>query len=132
MTPRSLLARLGRDETGSTVIEAAIVLPVLLTLSLGLIDASRVLWVQNSLQDAVDAAARCASVNATTCGTDDKTQTYAATQMPGIDIDSTAFTASSATCGKLVEASYDYKSLVGGLVPLDLTLTADSCRPFTA
>lgn len=128
MIPRPNLARLRGDESGASAIEAAIVLPVLLSLSLGLIDASRMLWIQNSLQDAVDAAARCAVVNATTCGDNAKTASYAAAQMPGIPVAASNFTASTATCGKKVTASYTFSSQVAGLVPVSLNLTADSCR----
>lgn len=49
-TPLITLARLSRDERGSTVIETAIVAPVLLVLALGTFDVSQMISRQHQLQ----------------------------------------------------------------------------------
>ncbi len=49
---------------GSTAIEYAIVLPVLLMFVLGIIDAGRLLWTYVTIYRATEAAARCAAIKA--------------------------------------------------------------------
>lgn len=56
MNRLSFLKRLKRDIAGSTVIETALVMPVLLALSLGSFDVSRVVARQSELQKAANEA----------------------------------------------------------------------------
>lgn len=56
MTVPDFLGRLLRNERGSTVIETAIVMPFLLTLSLGSFDVSRIIARQSELQKAANEA----------------------------------------------------------------------------
>ena len=57
------------DIRGATAVEVALILSPLLLMVLGVTDGGRMLWTQNTLQYAVEQAARCAVVNTTTCGT---------------------------------------------------------------
>jgi Flp pilus assembly protein TadG len=50
--------------------EFALVFPSFILLTMGVIEFGRAMWIQNTLQAAVEQAARCAVVNTTTCGTD--------------------------------------------------------------
>jgi Flp pilus assembly protein TadG len=98
-------------------------------LLLGTIDGGRMLWTQNSLQYAVEQAARCAVVNTTTCGTPAQIQSYAASMVNGMTISTSDF--SSATnptgcAGTQVSASYSYAPLFPFTGPVPLT--ASSCR----
>src|SRR6202011_2494551 len=97
---------------------------------------------QNSLQYAVEQAARCAVVNTTispscpttcascptTCGTTAQIQSYAVCMAYGMSLSSSVF--SSSNCGsntQQVSASYSYTPLFP--FPNNVTLTASSCRP---
>ena len=126
------LRGLRRNRRGVTAIEVAIVFPVFILLVLGTLDFCRALWLQNALQGAVESAARCAALNPVTCGTAANIQAYAATQVAGFSIASSAFSATTAACGQKVTASYPFTFIPASLPPfnsLSLTLSAQSCRP---
>jgi Flp pilus assembly protein TadG len=65
---RGRLAALATACDGTTAIETAIVLPAFLLLLFAVIEAGLLFWTQTTLQSAVEAAARCAVVNTTQCG----------------------------------------------------------------
>lgn len=130
METGNFVRRFPGDTQGSTVVEAAIVLPVLFAMCLGLIETSRAMWMQNSLLDAVDAAARCSVVSAS-CSTATQTQTYAVQQIKGFKVTTSNFTATTETCGKRVKASVPFTSNTLGLGLVSFNLTAESCRPYT-
>lgn len=113
---------------GSTAAEFALVVPMLLALFFGVIDFGRAIWVRNSLQSAVEAAARCYALNRPACDTTAEVRTYAAGAAVGVQIPSSAFTPSTVACGKKVTASYAFTSIVP-LIPLDMTIQASACRP---
>lgn len=120
---------LGSDCRGVSAVEFAVLLPLFVTLILGMMQISQVLWTQMALQHAVEMAARCASINATACGTPALVQTYAATQTYGMTFPPATFSASAAPCGNQVLASFEY-GLDIPLLPLPaVTLTARSCYP---
>lgn len=88
------------NESGATVVEQAFVLTALLGLLLGIINFGMVLWVQMSLHYAAESAARCASVNAATCGSAGAIKTYALSQYYGQSLGGTnPFTYSASGCG---------------------------------
>jgi Flp pilus assembly protein TadG len=121
--------RLSSDIRGVAAVEFALILLPLLLMVLGIIDGGRMLWTQNSLQYAVEQAARCAVVNSkTTCSTAAQIQSYAASMVYGMSLSSSVF--SSGNCGsntQQVSASYSYTPLFP--FPNNVTLTASSCRP---
>ena len=114
---------------GAAAVELALLLPVFLVFLLGICEFGRALWTQSALQYAVEAAARCAAVNTTTCGTTSATQTYAAGQVNGITIPSTDFNVTSPSCGIQVSISYAFTLLVPKLIPWSMTINAQSCHP---
>jgi len=93
---------------GNVTIEFAIVLPLLLLFVLGIIDAGRLVWTYTTLSRAVEAAARCASVNTILCATATQIQDYAVTQAWGLPIKRSAFTTTTQSCGVQVRASHDF------------------------
>jgi len=138
-----LLARLLRKQDGATVIEFSMVLPIFLVTVLGIIVSGRALWTQAALHYAVEEAARCMTINTATCGTTLDIQRYAS-QSAGLgfsDADAAAvFTpAPNLACGNQVAASYAFqmfgplsavgKSFYAGVLPTQMTLTAQSCFP---
>ena len=143
------------NTAGSAAVEFALTVPVLLLLLFGTIEFGRLLWTQNSIQYAVEQAARCAAMGqtpgATACTTAGATQTFAASQVHGYTVASTAFTVAyqctptpsvgctacgvASTKGVLVSASVPFTPLLSSssLLPfessLSITLTGKSCRP---
>lgn len=133
---RGFLSRLLRACRGNATVEAALILPVLLTFLMGAIEFGRAYWVQTSLQYAVNNAARCASLASTKC-TD--VPAYAASQVYGMTIPSNAFTyTAGADCGNSgyaagyqVSASYTFRTVAARLLPQlgSIALTASACHP---
>jgi hypothetical protein len=123
--------RFGADIGAAAAVEFALILWPLLLMVLGAVDGGRMLWTQNSLQYAVEQAARCAVVNTTTCGTPSQIKSYATSMAYGMSLSPSVFSSSSAGCGAVagtqVSASYLYSPLFP--FPHNVTLTASSCRP---
>jgi Flp pilus assembly protein TadG len=125
---RSLIGK----RAGAAMLEFAIGLPVFVMLLFGIFEFGRMLWIQNALHYSVQQAARCASINATTCGSTSAIQSYAA-GIAGAGIPSSAFTVTLSTaCGTItgdkVAASYPL-SLNIPYMSLNPTLSAQSCFP---
>jgi Flp pilus assembly protein TadG len=148
--------RLWGASTGTAALEFAAIAPVFMLMFLGAVDFGRLLWTQSTLQQATEAAARCASFNTSTCDNATDTQSYAANQTYGLSsVSSSNFTANlystaspyycdtnSSTPGNLpgnkVAASYTFTFIVpvGNLMRLfgasftgSMTLSAQSCYP---
>lgn len=122
-------AGLLKAREGTTAVETAIVLPAFLLLLLGLVETGILFWTQSSLQFAVEAAARCAVVNSTLCGTTSAVQSYAASQVTGLTVASSSFTVSQPSCGHQVSISYPFSFVDPNLFPWPVTLNAQSCHP---
>lgn len=116
-------------ERGSVAVEYGILLPALLLLVLGLIDVSRLVWTQTTLDRAVEAAARCGAVDSVKCGTAAAVQAYAAGEAYGMTIAATAFTVTSQSCGVSVSVQHPFELVIPWIARTDLTLTAEACYP---
>jgi Flp pilus assembly protein TadG len=128
--PIRLAARIRRDSRGATAVEYAIVLTALLLFCLGTMDVGRLMWDEITLDRAVQAAARCAVVNSTTCGATGAVQTYAASQTYGMTVSSSIFTVSScAGGGTQVQATLAFHWVTPFIGPNPLTLVATACQP---
>jgi Flp pilus assembly protein TadG len=113
---------------GSAIIEFAILAPALIIGLFGIIEVGRALWLQNALHYAVQAAARCASINTATCSNLSSIQSYAAS-VSGAQFDASVFSWSgAASCGNQVSGSYPM-SLYIPFVGATVTLTAQACFP---
>ena len=93
-----------RDERGSAAVEFAIVGPIFLTLTIGMIYTCLLLFSMGSMQYAVEEAARCASVKTTVCSSSATTITYAQGVYYG-PITVPTFTSTNAACGHQVSGS---------------------------
>jgi Flp pilus assembly protein TadG len=131
VTPRARRwpARLIKACDGTSAIEMAFLLPTFLVFIFGVCEFGRALWTQSALQFAVEAAARCASVNTTTCGTTSQIQSYAASAVNGITVTSTSFNVTAPSCGNKVSINYTFTLLIPQLIPWSMTLKAQSCHP---
>jgi Flp pilus assembly protein TadG len=116
-------------DAGTAALEYAILLPVLLMMILGAMDAGRVIWLQVTLERAVEAAARCAAINTTICGSASAIQTYAASQAFGTTIAASQFAATSATCGANVTGTLPFAFVVPWISKRKITLSATACYP---
>jgi Flp pilus assembly protein TadG len=150
-TLRNTMRRLHRDTRASAAVEFALLIPFLILLFLGIFEFGRAIWVQGIIDYAVEQAARCASINSTTCGSTTATRTYAAGQAAPLPNGSSScpsgatcpvFTAtqpSSGTCSgeNEVTATYAFSFLSIGTMPIfgaspfptTLTLSSQSCYP---
>jgi Flp pilus assembly protein TadG len=121
-----VLQRFARCECGSTAVEMGLLLPAFASLIVGTLYAGLTVYSAAGLHSAVEQAARCYSVNATTCGSSDATVTYAQTQYHGIN--SPAFTASTASCGHQVSGTVTV-GLHDVFANLSIPLSATACFP---
>ena len=124
MSPRNFLT----DRKGGTAIEFALTAPVFFLLVMGAIQVGLLCWAQLALQQGSEAAARCASVNKTVCGSTSQIQSYASEQSYGLSPAASTFTVSTAACGNRVQASYDPPFLAAFAIS-GVTLTASACFP---
>ena len=116
------------DTGGATALEFALCAPPFFLLVMGIVELGLLVWMQLSLQQGVEAAARCASINKITCSNASQIKAYAAAQTYGVHPPNTAFTVSTPACGNLVQASYAPSYLPTFPIPAQ-TLTARSCFP---
>ena len=119
-------ANIIKNEEAATAVEFAIVGPVFLTLMIGIIYASLLLYSMISLQYAVEQGARCASVNSTTCSGSSAIVSY--TQAAYSGTVTPTFTYSAATCGQQVSGTANFSyNIVWETVTIPLSATA--CFP---
>jgi Flp pilus assembly protein TadG len=114
---------------GTAAIEMAFLLPTFMLMFFGIVEFGRMLWMQSTLQQAVEAAARCTVVNTTTCDNAADTQSYAASQVSGFTVASSRFTVSTPSCGGQVSVSLPFNFVAPNLLPWIITLSAQSCYP---
>ena len=127
---------------GAAAVEFAIILPVLLLIVLGLIEAGRAVWTQSTLDYAVQAAARCHAIGHTvvgaTCETAAQTQQFAVDRAPGLSLSVDIFNVTVEACdgvagsvqgAKVTVPSLPFDWLVPDLLPYSTTLSASACFP---
>jgi Flp pilus assembly protein TadG len=120
---------LARACEGTTAVETAIVLPAFILMLFAIIEGGLLFWTQATLQFAVEAAARCAVVNTTQCGSSTAIQNYAVAQATGITVSSASFNVSQPSCGYQVSIGYPFSFIVTDLYSGTITLNAQSCHP---
>jgi Flp pilus assembly protein TadG len=134
------LAAFGRDERGaSDAVEFALVGPLLIAFIFGVYEFGQAVWTQGILDYAVEQAARCASVNTTTCGSANAIATYAAGLTTPLNLPSNVFTATTPICGNQVAASYTFSFVKIGVLPIinarlfptTVVLTSTACFPLS-
>lgn len=132
--PRLLSRLLARDRDGSTALEFAMVLPLILAFTFGIIELGHLMWTLGALNMAVEDAARCVSVSnvptppSTLCDNQTHMQTYAVSRVLGMTVPANIFTLTTPACGYEVTASLPYQPIVG-YIPMSFTVTASACYP---
>ena len=116
------------DIGGATALEFALFAPAFFMLVMGIMELGLLVWMQLALQQGVEAAARCASIDKNTCASATQIQAYAAAQSYGLSPPNTAFTVTAPACGNMVQASYTPAYLPSFPIPTR-TLTAQACFP---
>ena len=124
MQPSHLL----RCRSGATAVEFALILPSVLMLVLGTVFGGLLVYTATSLHYAVEGAARCAAVMATTCPSTSSTQQYAASLYKGPASPQPTFTASAQACGSQVTGSLTYVLNVA-YHKWTIPLSATACFP---
>jgi uncharacterized membrane protein len=112
---------------GTTAIEMAVILPVLLLFVFGVTEFGRLLWTQVTLDYAAESAARCHAINETVCGTVEQTQT--ASRALGLDVVPSTFSVTTDSCGKRVSATLPFQFAVPQLLPYAVTIYSVACYP---
>lgn len=115
------------DCRGATALEFAILSPVFLMVTVGLVNLALLLYTAGSLQFAVEDAARCASVKTTICTSTSTIQVYASGKYFGPTVTPT-FTATSPSCGHSVSATATYVMNIG-VARYSVPLSAVACYP---
>jgi Flp pilus assembly protein TadG len=123
------LAKIRGDERGTTAVEFGLTAPIFIMVLSLIMVGGLLLWTQLGLQHGAEMAARCASVNKTTCGNSADTQSYAAQQAYGLNPLPSTFTVSTAACGTLVTANYTFNFIVNYFGTPTLALGAQACFP---
>jgi TadE-like protein len=117
------------DERGTAAIEFAMTAPAFFIILLGIIEGGLLLWTQLGLQHGVEMAARCASINASICGSTSAVQNYAAQQALGLSPPTSIFTVSTPACGNQVSANYTFQFLTTYFGLPTIAINAQSCFP---
>jgi len=128
IAPRSSAAKVLRDSSGAGAVEFALVLPAVLMVIVGGIHLCLVSFTLAGLHYATEAAARCASLDSTACGTSAGVDTYAKSRFINASGQSASFALGTDNCGFAVTGSVTYKLNIG-IKTLDLPLQAKSCAP---
>jgi Flp pilus assembly protein TadG len=122
--------RLLACESGSSAVELGIILSVFLSMLLGIINVSMILWTMASLHYAAENAARCASVGSSSCTSVSTIQAYALSQYFGLSLGGTnPFVYSATGCGNTVTASYTYSLVIPLIYTYSVPLSATACSP---
>ena len=116
-----------RDQNGNAAIEMALLAMPLFLFVFAIVNAGRVMWLQNALETSVAQAARCATANPSLCGTASQIKAYAAGQS-GAGFSDAIFSFAQTGCGNQVSATYPL-SLTPPFRSFSLSLTAQACYP---
>ncbi|MEO7739753.1 MAG: TadE family protein [Novosphingobium sp.] len=116
------------SQHGSTAVEFALVAPVLIMFLIGGMYLSMLGFTASSLRFAVQAGARCASINTTSCSNATSIQSYASQQFINVTGNAATFTATTPTCGNQVVASVNFP-LLTGISRITVPLSASACFP---
>ena len=111
-------------DEGSSAVEFAILLPVLVMLMLGFIEFGRALWARTTVQYAIDEAARYAMIYTTASATQIRDRAFAsATGLPAADL---TFTVDLSEAGYVsIIGQYNFSPIAGSsfihAIPLQTT-----------
>lgn len=124
MNLRASLTRLWRSERGSSAMEFVMVLPAMVALTIGVINAALLIYSVATVHFAAEDAARWCVIHASTCATDLSTYKYAGFASPTFTL------TSPANCvGRQVTGTATY-TFVTGFTNISLPISATACHPF--
>jgi Flp pilus assembly protein TadG len=118
----------GREDSGATAAEFALVVPTFLLLVFGTINVGMAMSAVIQVHYAAQKAARCLSTDVTGSCTAGNIDTIAKGYYGGPGMTSLTFTASAPSCGNNVTGSGSY-DLVTGFSSTAVTITANACYP---
>lgn len=127
-----LIKKIIRNKEGGAALEMALVFPIFLLFTLGMIELSRAYWVLHTMELSIEEAARYAIVNTT--ASDSQLVTKAQENLYGFD--SSQFTITSVSQNnsgvtyKLITATHQFNFVVPNLLPFNnITLTRSVLAP---
>jgi K+-transporting ATPase c subunit len=114
------------SDGGAAAVEFALVAPILILLTVGLIYLCAALFIAGSMTYAVEEGARCASVKTAICPNAGATIAYTQSRYfaPGAPV----FTYAADPCGNAVSASINYAMNLG-LTSVNVPISATACYP---
>ena len=128
MTINKALKLFKGAETGTTVVEFALIFPVFVGMIVGSLYACIGLFTAGSLEYAVQKGARCASVSATNCPSSATTIAYTTASYHGPVSPAPTFTYATGACGYTVTGSVNF-DFNFGLSSVNVPITASACYP---
>ena len=122
-----ILLKLLRDRSGTAFIEFGILASIFITLSFGIIDFGRMMWLNNTVEHVAAEGARYAAVRGSDKASpvdEDQVKTYVRDRATGIpaadmDIDVTWSPNNNPGGSVIVVVTYNYEYIIGGMVGLD-------------
>jgi Flp pilus assembly protein TadG len=121
-------AGIWRNVAGNTMVEFAIIAPAVIMVLIGGLYVGMLGFTMASMQYAVQAGARCASINTTTCTNSTTTETYTRSHFWGTTSAAPVFTSSTVACGHAVTGSLTFVFSTG-LSSINVPLTSKACYP---
>ena len=115
------------EDGGATAVEFALVGPIFLLFMIGLIYTCMVFFTMGSMQYAVEAGARCASIQTTVCTSSATIVSYTQSQYLG-PLVSPTFTYSTPACGHQVSSTTSFDFNIGWY-KATVPLSAQACYP---
>ena len=132
-----MIARLGSDRRGATIVEFAIVAPVLILFIFGVMEGARALWIAQSLQETVSNSARCLVIGRSPCENIANTKTYAIARAAksSLTVPAASVTAEKGvTCNGLsgqgkVAIAMPFNSVLSSVMPNLTSINVSACMP---
>lgn len=134
-----ILARLRSDRLGTSVIEFALLAPIFIMMLIGTIEAGRMMWTRQTLEEVAQATARCMAVEDGCTGA--TAQTFAKDRANGYGIDTTLAEVTvntGVTCktypgSTSVNITEQFDSAIGDLLPAaSKRISVSACFPVLA
>jgi Flp pilus assembly protein TadG len=120
-----------RSNARASAVEFAIATPILIALMFAVIEFGRAWWTKNSLQYAVERAARYAVICNGPCPTDNQIQTYATTQVYDQIVAVSAFKVTHSARATCVNYNFNYAPWFAGELATmsgSMAMTGAACR----
>ena len=123
-----MIRRLILCERAATVLEFAFILPILLAFMLGIVEFGRAMWIRQTLQYAVETAARTALADSTL--NTSAISSAVTANLLGLNGVNPVVTVTSSTTQITIAATVDFSMLAPGLLPVGpFVLSAQSNTP---